>query len=401
VVANAIVKPKGNYTIDRILNIGLTTRRLRARTPIAYITPIDMNDPINKAILSVDTEQQESQEKSPTVTNMPEHADRIPILKDLGLKLDNPNLTEEQFSQLTALLYEYQDIFCADYENLPILKLPPYQIKLTNDTPIQQKQYPLSPQQEMVMEKYVDKLFKAKIVQPSVSPWNSPAILIRKAHFDPAKADQVDQYRLCVDMRKLNLVTKSEFQSLISLEQTCHMVASQQSQTQGQPNEMTFTSFDLTALFYQQPLGENCRQYTAFSTRTQHVEFCKAPMSLSDSPAAFCAALFNLMRKELLTNLSIYVDDALLISTAFISHMRLLRDIVEKFRQNDLRINPQKSAFARDSVVFLGFLFTRDGIKVDPKRFDNIRNLKPATNQTEVRYLIGFFSYFRKHLPGF
>jgi hypothetical protein len=179
------------------------------------------------------------------------------------------------------------------------------------------------------------------------------------------------------------------------------MVASQQSQTQGQPNEMTFTSFDLTASFYQQPLEENCRQYTAFSTRTQHVEFCKAPMGLSNSPAAFCAALFHLMRKELLTNLSIYVDDALLISTDFISHMRLLRDIFEKFRQNDLRINPQKSAFARDSVVFLGFLFTRDGIKVDPKRFDKIRNLKPATNQKEVRYLIGFFLYFRKHLPGF
>jgi hypothetical protein len=170
-------------------------------------------------------------------------------------------------------------------------------------------------------------------------------------------------------MRKLNPATKSEFQSLISLEQTCHMVASQQSQTQGQPNEMTFTSFDLTASFYQQPLEENCRQYTAFSTRTQ-VKFCKAPMGLSNSPAAFCDALFHLMRKELLTNLSIYVDDALLISTDFNSLMRLLRDIFEKFCQNDLRINPKKSAFARDSVVFLDFLFTRDDIKVDPKRFD-------------------------------
>jgi hypothetical protein len=157
-VANAIVKPKDSYTIGRILNIGLTTRRLRARTPIAYITPIDVNDLFNKAMLSVDTEQQESQEKSPRVTHMPEHADRIPMLKTLGLKLDNPNLTEEQFSQLTALLYEYQDIFCADYENLTTSKLPPYQIKLTNDTPIRQKQNPLSPQQEMVMENYVDKL---------------------------------------------------------------------------------------------------------------------------------------------------------------------------------------------------------------------------------------------------
>jgi hypothetical protein len=179
VVANAIVKPNGNYTIGRILNVRLTTQRLRARTLIAYITPTDMNDPFNTARLSMDCEQQEVQEKSPRVTSMPEHADRIPILKALGLKLDNPNLTEEQFSQLTALLYEYQDIFCADYENLPISKLPPYQIELTNDTPIRRKQYPSSPQQELVMEKYFDKLLKAKIVQPSESPWNSPAILIR------------------------------------------------------------------------------------------------------------------------------------------------------------------------------------------------------------------------------
>jgi hypothetical protein len=188
-----------------------------------------MNDPFKKALLSMDTEQEELQEKSPRVTNMPQHADRIIILKALRLKMDNPNLTEEQFSQLTALLYEYQEIFYADYEILPISKLPSYQIKLTNDTPIRQKQYPLSPQQELVMEKYLHKLLKARIVQPSLSPWNSPAILIRKAHFDPTKADQVDQYRLCVDMRRLNLGTNSEFQSLISLEQTCHMVAYQQS----------------------------------------------------------------------------------------------------------------------------------------------------------------------------
>jgi hypothetical protein len=202
-------------------------------------------------------------------------------------------------------------------------------------------------------------------------------------------------------MHKLNLVTKSEFQSLISLEQTCHMVASQQSQTQGQPNVMTFTSFDLTASFYHQPLEENCRQCTALSTRTQHVEFSKAPMGLKCSPAAFCAALIHLMRKELLTNLSFYVDDALLCSRDFISHLHILRGIFEKFRQHNLRINPQKSVFARDSVVFLGFLFTRDEIKVDPKRFEKIRNLKLATNAKEVRHMIAFFLYSRKHLPGF
>jgi hypothetical protein len=37
------------------------------------------------------------------------------------------------------------------------------------------------------MEKYVDKLLKANIVRHSRSPWNSPAILIRKKGFNPEK----------------------------------------------------------------------------------------------------------------------------------------------------------------------------------------------------------------------
>jgi hypothetical protein len=85
------------FITSRSYNVAFL-KRYRFLHLIAYITPIDMNDPFNKAMLSVDTEQQESHEKSPRVMNMPEHADRIPILKALGLKRDNPNLTEELFS---------------------------------------------------------------------------------------------------------------------------------------------------------------------------------------------------------------------------------------------------------------------------------------------------------------
>jgi hypothetical protein len=196
VVANAIVHPKGSYTIGRILNTGLTPRRLRAKTPIARISLIDMSDPFNAAMLSIDGEQETCDKETRRTVQMPEHADRVKLLNIKGLTFDNPDLTEEQFSQLTALLYEYQEIFCADYEQLPMSNLPPYEIKLTSNVPIRQKQYPLSPQQEVVMEKIVDKLLQAKIVQPSKSAFNSPALLIRKANFDKNKGDEIDQYRL-------------------------------------------------------------------------------------------------------------------------------------------------------------------------------------------------------------
>jgi hypothetical protein len=225
VVANAVVHPKGSYTIGRILNTGLTPRRLRAKTPIARISLIDVSDPFNAAMLSIDGEQETCTNETRRTVPMPEHADRLKLLNIKGLTFDNPDLTEEQLSQLTALLYEYQEIFCADYEQLPMSNLPPYEIKLTSNVPIRQKQYPLSPQQEVVMEKIVDKLLQAKIVQPSKSAFNSPALLIRKANFDKNKADEISQWRLCVDYRSVNRLVCPEYMPLTSLDAACQSLA--------------------------------------------------------------------------------------------------------------------------------------------------------------------------------
>jgi hypothetical protein len=73
----------------------------------------------------------------------------------------------------------------------------------------------------------------------------------------------------------------------------------------------------------------------------------------------------------------------------------------EKMRKAKLRMNPKKSVFGRNFLAFLGFLLTPDGMKVDPKRFEKIRNLKPATNVKEIKMLLGFFQYFRKFFRGF
>jgi hypothetical protein len=113
VVANAVVHPTGRYTVGRILNTGLTARRLRARTPIARISPKDMNDPFNRAMLSIDEGCKTRETDTHGTVDMPEHADRVKLLNLKGLTFDNPDLTEEQFSQLTALFCEYQKLFCA------------------------------------------------------------------------------------------------------------------------------------------------------------------------------------------------------------------------------------------------------------------------------------------------
>ena len=200
--------------VCRIVNTGLTPRRLKVNMPIAIISSIDMNDPGNKAMLSLDAKDDLSIPVAQKQACNAPHEERVKFLQAKGLVFDNPNFSAEQLSQLSALLYEYQEIFCTEYEQLPLSNLPPYHINLTNDKLIRQKRYPLPPLQERILEQYADKLLKAGIVEPSTSPWNAPAILVRKANFNPKKAEDLSSWRLVIDYRKHNQSIVSEFQSL-------------------------------------------------------------------------------------------------------------------------------------------------------------------------------------------
>jgi hypothetical protein len=234
-------------------------------------------------------------------------------------------------------------------------------MKLTTDKPRRQKQYPLSPKQEAVMEKIVDKMLQAKIVQFSKSGYNAPAYLVREANFDINKAEFVNQWRLALDYRRVTSLTLPEHQSLDSLSQTCQAIFMAQARF--------YSCYDLPSAFHHLPLAEKSREITGFSTRTIHGEFTRVAMGLRNSPAIFMAELYDIFRGEVSGNKAIYMDDSITIHSSFSEHISFLRTVFEK-----------KSAFARNFLVFLGFILTPEGLKVDPKRFEKIRNLKPATN---------------------
>jgi hypothetical protein len=407
VVANAIIQPQGARTIGRVLNIGQTPRRLRAGTPIACISAIDAQDPFNQAMLAAEVKTSTETSQVGQCQQIPAHEERIKVLTSLGLKLDNTNLTPEQFAQLTELLFQYQDIFCSDYENLPESKLQPYELVLTDYTPVRQRQYPLSPLQEEVMEKYADKLLKAKIVAPSKSAWNAPAILIKKSGFQLEKASDLSQWRLCLDYRRLNEHVSQEFVPIINLNQVSHLISKAVHQGQGQdtkkdqPKQLFLTTFDLTSAFFQTGLTPESSQFTAFSTRTRRLEFLRVPLGLRISSGAFISALAGVFAKEIADHtLALYVDDAILAHFSFSGHMDQLRHIFQKLRMHNLRINPKKSTFARESVTFLGFVFNASGMQLDQQRFQKIRNIRAPKNITETRQICGLVQYYKRHLPN-
>ena len=64
-------------------------------------------------------------------------------------------------------------------------------------------------------------------------------------------------------------------------------------------------------------------------------------------------------------------------------------------REAGLKVNANKSFFARGELEYLGYWITREGIQPVTKKIDAIHNIAPPKNKKELRRFIGLVNYYR------
>jgi len=135
-VATAAVLPRNGLSACRMINLSHRPRFISAGSIIGTIEKCDFTNSINSITefnipsnLPLDTEHIKAQ-------SLPIHGERMKHLREIGLKLDNDNLTSDQWEQLSELLYSYRELFVSDITNLPASKLLPVKLELTDYTPI-------------------------------------------------------------------------------------------------------------------------------------------------------------------------------------------------------------------------------------------------------------------------
>ena len=97
------------------------------------------------------------------------------------------------------LFKKYRDVFAFPGDQFGRTSLVQHVIDTGDTMPIQQRPYRASPDVKKEIDRQVNKMLKNRIIQESVSPWNSPVVLVKKKD---------GSYRFCVDFLKLNKVTK-------------------------------------------------------------------------------------------------------------------------------------------------------------------------------------------------
>jgi hypothetical protein len=108
------------------------------------------------------------------------------------------------------------------------------------------------------------------------------------------------------------------------------------------------------------------------------------------------ALIHDMMHKEI----EVYVDDIVAKSKEGESHVTVLRKLFEMLRKYQLRLNPKKCVFRASFGKLLGFIVSREGIKIDPDKIMAIREMPSPKTECEVRSFLGKLNYITSFITN-
>ncbi|GBG90571.1 hypothetical protein CBR_g50914 [Chara braunii] len=97
----------------------------------------------------------------------------------------------------------------------------------------------------------------------------------------------------------------------------------------------------------------------------------------------------------------VYLDDILVFSKTLQEHQGHLRQVLEKLREANFKINAKKCEWAKTQVLYLGHVLDGDGIKPEDSKIATIRDWPTPRTLTELQSFLDLANYYRKFVRNF
>ena len=251
-------------------------------------------------------------------------------------------------------------------EDASPIRLPPYRL-------------PLAP--HVYLREEVKSLLTMGIIVPSKSHWAAPVVLVPKK--DGSK-------RLCVDYRKLNLITRADPYPIPRVEDLIDDIG----------REKYITALDLTKGYWQVPVAKSSQDKTAFITPWGKYQFRTMPFGLVAAPSMF-QRLMDMILEETPSYAAAYLDNVIIHSNTWDEHLAHLQEVFQRLRDAGLTIKEGKCKFACNKCTYLGHTVGQGQVHPLVAKVRAVQEYTQPKTKKDVRAFLGLCGYYRRFVPNF
>jgi len=97
----------------------------------------------------------------------------------------------------------------------------------------------------------------------------------------------------------------------------------------------------------------------------------------------------------------VYMDDIVIYATSLEEHERKYNLLMERLRNANLKLQPDKCEFLKTEVTYLGHVISKDGVKPDPKKLEAVKQFPRPKSPKNIKQFLGLAGYYRRFIPNF
>ena len=224
-----------------------------------------------------------------------------------------------------------------------------------------------------------------------VVPNKSGVTIIQNENGEDMLTRLTTSWRVCIDYRKLNAVTRKDHFPLPFIDQLLESVS-------GHP---FYCFLDGYSGYFQIEIAAEDQKKTTFTCPFGTYAYRRMPFGLCNAPATFQRCMLSIFSDMVECIMEVYMDDITIYGGTFEECLANLETVLRRCIEKNLVLNWEKCHFMVNQEIVLGHVISSKGIEVDKAKIELISKLPPPTSVKVVRQFLGHAGFYMRFIKDF